>query len=369
MRAIFYDGWPLAYRPNSPAALHLLTLLAYHPAALQAVVGLPAASFHELPEGVLPRLAPTPDTPAGLLNWEQRKLPRLAQAEGASCIHQVGGGLPLLGTAARIYSPIDWAAGRPAQERPRRLADRLREALAQGGLARARVALWPADLPAPESEVPLQRLPPIVHPAFVALEEADGLNARAQAALADLHLPQTYVLYHGPTGPADLQHLAEAWHWAAGAIGEQYPLLLAGVHGAAVERVDRWLDQNHLRQTVRRLPRLPVQALARLYQACSAILHPARTPVWGGSLRLGLACGKPVAALEDKWSDGLVGPAGYLAKPESGGRGLGAALLTLVVEEHVATSLSQSARQRAASWSGQDFAEALLALYTKLDRS
>lgn len=367
MKTVLYDGWPLAYRPNSPAALHLLALLAYHPLAFQAVVALPAASFHELPQGVTPRLAPTPDTPAGLLNWEQGKLPRLARAEGAGCIHQVGGGLPLLGKAARIYSPVDWDAGQPVQERPPCLAARLQDALAQGGLARAQALLWPADLPAPESPAALQTLPPVVHPAFTALEGGDTPNPRPQDDLEDLRLPQTGVLYHGPTGPVELQRLLEAWRWVAGSIGDDYPLLLAGVHAAAVERVDRWLEHNHLGQTVRRLPCLPAPALARLYRACRAILHPARTPVWGGSLRLGLACGKPVAAIEDGWNDALAGPAGYLAKPAPGERALGAALLTLVVEENLATRLGQLARQRAAAWDGQDFAQALQALYARLD--
>jgi hypothetical protein len=39
---ILYDGWSLAYSPDSPAALHLLTLLAANPPEARPLVALPA---------------------------------------------------------------------------------------------------------------------------------------------------------------------------------------------------------------------------------------------------------------------------------------------------------------------------------------
>lgn len=75
---ILYDGWPLATQPNSPATLHLQTLLAYLPSEIDAHVALPAMPSEPLPIGVTAHLHATNPTEAGRLNWEQRILPKIS---------------------------------------------------------------------------------------------------------------------------------------------------------------------------------------------------------------------------------------------------------------------------------------------------
>jgi hypothetical protein len=365
---ILYDGWSLVYQPNSPQALHLLTLLSAHPPEFPAAVGMPGDSFHPLPNLVEMLQHPVPDTDWGRLSWEQRILPGLSTRFQASLTHQVGSGPALFGSSPALVSP----AGFPDDEflgpqRSRGIASRLREAFSQGGLARASALLWPDDLPAPGIKKAVHRLPPVVHPLFHA--GAGGVN-RSQPAFAELeglNLPETYLLYHGPDDFQGLRRLMDAWSWAAGSIGAYYPLLLVGLDHQAQDHLAALLAKYQLTDTAFPLPTLSITALAAVYQGCSALFHPVQISPWGDPARLALACGKPVVGLESDHAAALLGPAGYLISPNQPYpeicRSLGAALITVVVEESLAEGLSQAARQRARTWQLDSFAHSLREWY------
>jgi len=385
---LLYDGWALAYAPNSPAALHLLALLqaTLSPGTPGAavmnttrdddgpIVALPAVSFHALPDGVRTILLPTEATPAGRLRWEQRRLPGLARPAGAGGLHQVGGGLPLWGGLPSLYSPSGFpAATNPSGERHAEgsagLAARLRQALGQGGMARSRGVLWPADLPAPRLST-LRQLPPAVHPVFMAAGSGQAQPSRLLQLQADLELPDAYVLYHGPTDLAALRNLVDAWGWAAGPLAAQHPLLLVGLDQPAQERLNRLLAEARLTGTARGLPPLSLPDLAGLYHGCSAVFQPywpaVDPPPWGDPLRMALAAGKPVAGLASAQAAAIAGPAAYLVEAgdyAASRRLLGAALITLLVEESMGEALGQAARQRAQAWDWGAFTAGLAELY------
>ncbi len=367
---IFYDGWSLVYQPNSPEALHLMTLLAAHPSEHSAVIALPGESFHRLPEWVETRLSPTPNSERSRLRWEQRTLPALADQSGAGWMHAVGGGLPLWGRLPRMVSPAgfsdDLGTGGRASDRVGFVA-RLREALSQGGLSRAQIWLWPQDLPVEQAGGATYDLPPAVHPLFTqsAASEDDFLQSCPEWPALDL--PDAYILYHGPTSEAALRQVLDAWSWAAGSIGYEFPLLLVGLDASAQERLAALLAEYQLTGTARPLPWLPLPCLALLYRRCSALFHPMVSSPWGDPMRMALACARPVVGLEDERSSALAGPAAYLSSTQvsyaASRRALGAALITVIVEETVAEALSQAARQRSADWDMEKLRAALRILY------
>jgi hypothetical protein len=361
MTGVLYDGWPLAYRPASPAALHLLALLTAHPADLPAMIALPASSFYPLPEELEVYVVPTPDTEWGRLRWEQRCMPGLAQSARADLVHLTGSGAALFGRLPTLVSPAGFQRERPGVAgHPSTFTARLRDAVGQGGLARARAWLWPTDLPDPAEGALLHRMPPAVHPLFCAPQ---ALPAAAAAELEALHLPESYILYHGPAEAGDLRGLLAAWSWAAASIGGDYPLLLVGLDTVAQGHLAVLLDEYGLAGTGRALPPLSLPALAALYHTCSAVFHPVEPSPWGDAARLALAAARPLVGLETRRAGALAGPAAYLAPlalAQQGGekaarRALGAALLTVIVEESMAEALAEAARRRAASWSFAEF--------------
>jgi glycosyltransferase involved in cell wall biosynthesis len=355
MIKVLYDGWSLVRGPNSPEGLHLLCLLQPRHPQVQAYVALPDQPPSWLPAGVETRLHPIPDTPRLRLAWEQRSLPRMAGALGADLLHLTALHPPLLGSVPCVVSPADYPHKIPVSG----FFPRLREALASGGISRLRGLLWPSDLgsvPPPVGEAPAYHLPLV--PCFKKGFASDQDNS----ALEALQLPDTYILYHGPGDKGSLQRLLDAWSWAAGAIGEYYPLLVLGLDQAARQRLQALLRDSELKETIRALPVVDPADVHRLYQGCSAVFHPAHMSPWGAAGWLSLLYGKPLVAAEDTLIDALAGPAAYLL-PEWDTRGLGAALITVIVEQQVAEELSQAGRQRAATWDPRSFQEVLFEAY------
>ena len=371
---IIYDGWPLVRQPLGPAALHLLALLAYLPPEVQPVVALPAS-----PPGWLKdtptHVHPTPDTDFAHLEWEQLRLPQLARALDASLLHLTTPAAPLFGPPISVISPgsfneLHRKRERPALKDPKPLNARLRESLARGGLSRARGIFWPSGLPSPDLPAPIFFLPQVVHPSFIPTpgpggEVSDNNSPSAGGGLQAVDLPETYVLYHGPTSAFWLERTLQAWSWAASSIGEYHPLLLLGLddqgRGILVELEAKF----NVSGSVRALPSLSPGDLPALYRGCSALFHPTPLSPWGGPVNSALVCGKPVVAAESTLADALVGPAAYLA-PLDDARALGAALITVLVEEEVAEKLSLAALQQAAGWHSPAFGQELLAAYQEI---
>ena len=180
-----------------------------------------------------------------------------------------------------------------------------------------------------------------------------------------MDIPETYILFHGPLEEGDVVRLLSAWSWAAGPIGENYPLLVLGATPDSQGQIQSLLDEYNVNESVRLLPPISPVILPNLYQGAAALFHPAPVSAWGGPLRGALAFGKPVVSIEDRMVEAIVGPAAYLASREDG-RALGAALISVIVEESVSQVLSQAALQRSAYWRPVDFTRGLAEAYSSM---
>jgi glycosyltransferase involved in cell wall biosynthesis len=255
-------------------------------------------------------------------------------------------------------------------ERSRGIRGRLRQSIKLGGLARAHAIFYPNDLAIDNQPAAFQSLPPVVYSGFTAdalhtSTKSHNGSARAWNELRQLDLPETYLLYHGPASASAMDRLFNAWRWAAGPIGDYHPLLVLGFNTEERILFDETAKTFDFGDTVRALPELSPAAVALLYQGSTALFHPAPEPLWGGPIRHALVCGKPIVASQYPQNSRLVGPAAYLAVGDDS-RALGAAVITVVVEEEVAVKLAQAARQRSAAWTGVAYSQALFAAYQKV---
>jgi glycosyltransferase involved in cell wall biosynthesis len=348
MMRVLLDGWALANAPASPAALHTWALIARRPQEIELYLGLPGERLSWLPAEVLTVQQDTNNTPMGCLDWEQRQLPRLAHNIQADVLHTSGPSASLFSRLPCTNSPAYY----PEQQRAQSFAGRLHLAAGRGGLNTARAQLWPADLPGTGSR--LIPCPPFVHPEF-----ADPTNVN----IPSLALPETFVLYHGPHDETSLRRLLSAWGWAAGPIGDYFPLLLLGLGAAAQEMAKKLIMEYRAGDSVQILPDQPTSTVPAFYHRCAAVFHPAEIIPWGDPVMAALACGRPIAAAATPLTSSRAGSAAYLA-PLDDPRALGAALLTLVVEEGMADDLAQAARQRASTWNEAGTAAALRALWS-----
>jgi hypothetical protein len=366
---VLYNAWPLVRQPNSPEALHLLHLFACELPGIEQVAALPGEPAFPLPPQVELVVEAGLDSPRERLVWEQSRLLRLARRAGADVIHVVGDTPPLWGRLPVLFSPTrpDWgqtpATRRDDEGRPSGgWVERIRSAMGEGGLARARAGLWPNDLPAPAGIHSMAQLPPAVHPAFT--PGAGG------SAFASDNMSEAPVIYHSDGTSAGLQDALAAWTWAAAPVGQSSPLLLVGLSLREQGAAGVLSEQMGIPQdTVHALPPLAVEDLASLYQNSAAVLHPQAVAPWDGPARLALSSGVPLVAYENRFSDALAGQGAYLV-PETlpaaeRRRRLGAALITVVVEEQVGERLRRAAREKAASWE-DSFSLRLAELYRQL---
>jgi len=341
---VLIDGWSLIYQPNSPAAGHSLSLLTCRPDEAEVTLALPAEPPDWLVGRFNPLVQPTLNGMRQRIRWEQRSLPTLAKDIRADLVHLSSATPALFGSVPNLLSPAD--SGETLHHPG--FSSRLRQALSAGGMARLAGLVWPSDLPPPTRETPVFRVAP-------ALPFDRFVETPADRQEFDrLRLPESYILYHGPCHPAALRFLLESFGWAAGPVGENYPLLILGMDDTGREKLPELLAAHGLEGCVRALPVISPYTVLRLYRNCSALFHPAEITPWGNPLRNAIACGKPVVAGETSLSDALVGPAAYLAALGHP-RELGAALLTVIVEEEVASQLSAAAIRRAAGWQTEVF--------------
>src|SRR3990172_1249384 len=161
MLRVLYDGWPLVYQPESPAALHLLALLENLPGEVEPVVALPSQPPGWLPDRLQAHIHQAGEGTPARLRWEQRSLPGISKRVGASLLHLTSPNPPLFGPPVVVSPTVSIVS-----DRHRRLAGRMREALSAGGMARLRGLVWPADLPPPRTEITVFPLPPIIPAVF-----------------------------------------------------------------------------------------------------------------------------------------------------------------------------------------------------------
>lgn len=369
---VLYDGWSLIHDPLSPASLHLHAILENIPPQVDPFLALPGNSPGYLDFCETEHI-PTPGTPWGKLRWEQSYLPSLAKKLDIQLLHLVTPTAPALMSLDTVFSPTgfcagsaDWSGIKKTSADRAHFIDRVRISLGLGGLARNNKIMWPDDLPLPAIAGSIESIPPVL-PSKFARDPAPFTGGEIDDLPQDLRLPDEFILYHGPGGRQVLDLLLQAWNWAAGAIGEYYPLLLVGLDDQDFQVVSQLENKLGIADSLLVLPAVTPAILHNLYQLSAAVFHPAPASPWCGPVRLALASGKPLVAAEGKLSAAIAGPAAYLVKGNDA-RALGAALVTVVVEREMADRLSAAGKHRARDWVSNDFGEQLLVLYSGAHR-
>jgi hypothetical protein len=343
---ILIDGWPLVHQPGGPAAAHILDLVGSLPAWVEVMLALPAYG----PEGLstdllacLPALrgfvssdaivlfAAAAGTPAGRLRWEQHALARLAADSGAHLLHCAGEDAPLLAPVPVLISPV------PGHARAVQFTGHLRAALGAGGLSRAYGVLWPGDLPDRSFSAPLVRTGPFVHPAYF----------QAQVRLAGM--PEQYILAPGPLEARQVDLLAAAWRWASAGLGADWTLVACGLPAESLDLLRSLCEDYGASADVEEARFSCPRVRAALYQHASAVLYAGSPLPWGDPSLYALACGRPLAAQETEQSGARAGPAAFLT-PAGDARALGAAVISLLVEEPLGEQFSRAGAERAAAW-------------------
>ena len=187
------------------------------------------------------------------------------------------------------------------------------------------------------------------------------------AIRAKYGLPEAYVLYLGGfDARKNVRALLSAWTWAAGSIGESYPLVLGGAlpppDGRLFEDYRALAEQFEVADTVKFIGAVAEADKPAIYRGAAVFVYPSRYEGFGLPPLEAMACGVPVVTTDAGSIGEVVGDAAFLIDPQET-RKFGAGLITCVVEPSVSDHLKARGLERARLFSWERTARETAAAY------
>ena len=331
------DGSPLIEQPNSPSSLHLIEWLsALHSAGAQVTLLYPQGVLPPFPTEIGTLALARRDGAWSRLGFEQRDLPRAAGELQADLL-LVGEGRAPLASPCPIVTISSMGGGPEA----RGLAESLAFAAGKAGSRGASAMLYPSDIGYQSGRTG--------YPPFVARAFKEGAPEG----------PEPYFLCYG-FDRRDIPLILSAWTWVDGSLGDTYPLTFLGAGPMLTMEIESMAAELAIEASVRTQPEVSFSNLPQLYGGAAAYLGTAFAAD-GQALRWALAAGAPVVGLKTPDFESVLGAAAYLVPPGES-RMLGAACLTVLVQERVSDPLREKGRQRADKFTDEGVGTVLMEL-------
>lgn len=180
------------------------------------------------------------------------------------------------------------------------------------------------------------------------------------AARARYGLPEAYVLYLGGFDTRkNVRALLAAWTWAGSAIGESYPLVLAGAlpkpNGRLFADYRALVQAHDIADSVKFVGAIDEADKPALYRGAAAFVYPSAYEGFGLPPLEAMACGTPVVTTNNGSIGEVVGDAAFLIDPEDT-RKFGAGIITTVIEPSVSDHLRVRGLERAPRFSWEQTA-------------
>ena len=323
------DGSLLVDHPNSIESLHLVEWLSMLSSTSARITLLyPQAELPELPAEVETYAIARSRGMLGTLAFEQREVPHGASVIGADAILVGEGRVPLASPC-----PIIALSALASPQRVPGFGGSIASAAGQAGTRGAAAVLTPRDA----GEEPGKQ----TYTPFISETLRDSIPRDEEP----------YVLCHAFT-PEDVSLILSAWTWVDGSLGDSYPLVLPGIDRDIIEPLAEELD---ISDSVEIRPGASFGDLPSLYGGAAAQVSTAFAAS-GQALRWSLVAEIPVIALHTPRFEAVLGGAAYLVPPKDS-RKLGAACLTVLIQERVSEPLRERGRQLAKDYTWTDESE------------
>jgi glycosyltransferase involved in cell wall biosynthesis len=349
------NAWDLAERPSAVDAWRTQEILEMTGPAVAGwrwTLIHPATHLADLPEGVESAGVGIHTGEWGRLLFEQWGLPRAAALVGADVLIPVAGNPPM---SSRVPVVTE---GRQELPSGKGVASRLRDATRAAASLGGSFFTW-SDLPDRDRGMGrASRLSPWVADRFHPQAESEDAGLRTRLGIGD-----GYVLALG-IGKNDIALLLSAWSWVAPSVGELHPLVLAGMDAGVASTATRLASSIGLGDSVHFANHVRYGDLPAILRGGAALLVPGK-PEDGQLLRWAAACGLPVAAAATPQAESILGQAAFVT-PAGDARALGAACLSVLVDEGLAESLRQLGVGRAAAYHSGRGVEELAGLLRRI---
>jgi len=195
-------------------------------------------------------------------------------------------------------------------------------------------------------------------------------NLVDMAVLRKYEMPDFYVLYLGGYElHKNVTTLLLAWSYVGQALGEDYPLVLAGRKPTEISETypdyEAYIRRLRIEEYVRWIGYVDEADKPVLYRNAESFVFPSRREGFGLPVLEALACGVPVVTTTKTSLPEVVGEAGFTIDPDDA-RGMAGAIISTVIQDNLAKELRQKAVTQAAKFSWETTARETLLVYDKV---
>lgn len=340
---------------------------------------LPGAGGPEdVPPGVAVRSVPTRPGHLGKVWFEQRGFPAACREVGATMAHVPYWGPPLRSPVPLVVTIHDLTT-LLVPEYNRGARPRLYNALVSAAARGADHVLTDSfsskldiidHLGISEQDVTAVHLG--VGPRFAPRPPGGDSSLVDMAVARKYNLPESYVLYLGGYElHKNVLNLLHAYTYVAQALGEEYPLVLAGRKpddvSANYPDYDGMIARAGLGKYVRWIGYVDEEDKPLLYRNAEVFVFPSRREGFGLPPLEAMACGTPVVVSDGGSLPEIVGQAGFVVGPDDV-RGMAGAIISLVLENDLAADLRRRGPQQAARFTWEHTATETLLVYDRVLR-
>lgn len=190
------------------------------------------------------------------------------------------------------------------------------------------------------------------------------------AILKKYELPDFYILYLGGYEiHKNVTTLLLAYTYVAKALGEDYPLVLAGArpneNSPHIPPYERHIAELGLTDSIHWAGFIDEEDKPAVYRGAETFVFPSRYEGFGLPPLEAMACGTPVVASNSSSLPEVVGDAGFAIDPDDE-RQLGGSIIATIVQEELAADLKQKGLQQAAAFSWEKTATETLMVYSEV---
>ncbi len=169
----------------------------------------------------------------------------------------------------------------------------------------------------------------------------------------------------------NVHQLIAAWTWAAAAIGEYTPLVIAGrlpghPDGKLFYDLPALADKLELRDSIRFIGAVDQADMPQLYAGAEVFVYPSAYEGFGLPPLEAMACDTAVVTTDKSSLAEVVGDAAYLIPDPTDARLMGAAIIAVAINSDVNAELRRKGRLQARKFSWQRTAEQTLAVYRRV---
>jgi glycosyltransferase involved in cell wall biosynthesis len=193
------------------------------------------------------------------------------------------------------------------------------------------------------------------------------------AILRKYDLPDSYILYLGGyERHKNVLNLLHAYTYVAQALGEEYPLILAGKKPDKVTPVypdyEDYIRRSRLEKFVRWIGFVHEEDKPVLYRNAETFVFPSRYEGFGLPPLEAMACGTPVVAGDGGSLLEVIGPAGFALDPDDV-RSMAGSIIATVMQPELAAELRQKGLEQAAKFTWEKTATETLLTYDAVNNA